>query len=504
MTEQVPPGTVELAGGGSAGLMSELRQARSRAERAERELERTKRSASYVVGNLLVRAAKDPRRLVTLPRDLWRIWRLRKSRRTTVAAAPAPTRTRELVDIDAARLLVPRLAAVPAGRGLSIVGAIGTATARNWGPYASVSPTLPHEATALVEATDPDVVIIDTSASLPGGGWSHLGSPAAVDRVLAAGALVDAAHAIGRPAVLLRMTPPADTAYLDALAARCDLVVDGPGAADRHPSWHPGVDPLAQVPLPGEPALLDLANMIAVASPRTRTLDHALPPDVAWTRALGQATGVLTAPVARGLAGASLAGLSALVAGRRVLAPGDHDLARMIDPWPQARHAVTSTTDAERLAAVAAAGPSPLTADEHRAVTAAILLAASAPVQLTILAEMLGIDARPRSLWDVALVCDPGVDIDRVLAQSWRPREIVLPGPPPDRARDAALEAGIEVVIHPETVPMDPVLLAVASPYVAIQIDMLNPNDIVDLLAGHLIQQPPRSHPTDARLVIAR
>jgi hypothetical protein len=368
-----------------------LRQAQARADRAERELDRTKRSAAYVVGDLFVRAAKDPRRLLMLPRDLWRTWRLRRSRR----AAPKPAghaRTREVLDLDAARLLVPRIAAVAPGRGLSIAGAIASATARGWVPYAAVSPALPHEAAALVEAIDPDVVVIDTSAALPGQAWSHLGDPAAVDRLLAAGALDDAAHALGRPAVLLRMTSPAHTAYLDALARRCDLVVDGPGAARRSP-WHPGVDPLAEAVLPEAAALLITStpsaptDEIARDAARSLRIDPALPPDVGWSRALAASTGLLAEPVTAGLLGAGLDSVSALAAGRRVLAPGDTDLARMLSPWEAARTAVATSSRPEELAEIARRGPVPLTADEHRATFAAILLAAAAPVQLTVLAE---------------------------------------------------------------------------------------------------------------------
>ena len=501
-----PAGEVERTTSG-ARLMSELRQAQARADRAERELDRTKRSAAYVVGDLFVRAAKDPRRLLMLPRDLWRTWRLRRSRRT----APKPAghaRTREVLDLDAARLLVPRIATVAPGRGLSIAGAIASATARGWAPYAAVSPALPHEAAALVEAIDPDVVVIDTSAALPGQGWSHLGDPAAVDRLLAAVALVDAAHALGRPAVLLRMTSPAHTAYLDALARRCDLVVDGPGAARRSP-WHPGVDPLAEAPLPEAAALLITStpsaptDEIARDAARSLRIDPALPPDVGWSRALAASTGLLAVPVTAGLLGAGLDSVSALAAGRRVLAPGDTDLARMLSPWEAARNAVASSSRPEELAEIARRGPVPLTADEHRAAFAAILLAAAAPVQLTVLAERLGIASRPRACWDVALLADTDVDPDRVIAQSWRPRELIVSSPLPDRARDALAGAGIQVVVAEQGASLEPALLGIASPYLARQIDLLDPHDLLDLLAAHLLGQSARSHPTDALLASA-
>ncbi len=504
MSEAEAPAEMERTTSG-ARMMSELRQAQARADRAERDLERTKRSAAYVVGDLLVRAAKDPRRLIMLPRDLWRTWRLRRSRRH----APKPTahvRAREVLDLDAARLLVPRMATVAPGRGLSIAGAIATATARGWYPYAAVSPSLPHEAAALVEAIDPDVVVIDTSAALPGQAWSHLGDPAAVDRLLAAGALVDAAHALGRPAVLLRMTSPAHTAYLDALARRCDLVVDGPGSSRRSP-WHPGVDPLAEYPLPGEPSLLVAASpgaeaeLISSSAPHSHRVDATLPDDIAWRRALTASTGLLAEPVASGLLGAGLDSVSALAAGRRVLGPGDADLARILSPWSEARTALTTTTDPHALAELARRGPLPLTPEEHRAALAAILLGASAPVQLTVLAERLGIASRPRACWDVALVADSDVDPDHVIAQAWRPRELVVTEVLPDRARSALADAGIDVVVAEPRAVHEWALLGLASPYVAQQVDLRDPHDLLDLLAGHLLGQPARSHPTDARLV---
>jgi hypothetical protein len=378
-------------------------------------------------------------------------------------------------------------------------------------PYAALSPTMPHEAAALVEAVDPDIVIIDTSASLPGESWAHLGDPAAVDRLLAAGALVDAAHALGKPAVLLRMTPPSHTALLDGLAHRCDVVLDGPGSTPRGARWHPGIDPFAPVPLPDGMGLLDLASRTDVDMAVTNriALNPALPPDIAWQRALGAATGVLASPVPRGIIGAGLLSVAALAAGRRLLAPGDDDIARMLRPWPEAQRAALVTTDPGQLSGLSASGPDPLSPTEQRGALAAILLAAAAPVQLTHLAETLGIASRPRSRWDVALVADPAPEhlatyIDRVVAQSWRPREVIVDTPLPDRAHAALTEAGIDVVHVSEGTPRDPALMGVTSPFIAEQVDLGNPHDIVDLLAGLLLDQPHRAHPTDARVTVAR
>lgn len=498
---------------GGAHLVAELRQAQARADRAEREVARTRQSAAYVVGDLMVRAAKEPRRLLTLPRDLWRVWRMRRHRRPAPRpTAASPARTREAVDRDATRLLVPRIASVPPGRGLSIAGALSHETVRAWSPYAAVSAALPHEAAALVEAIDPDIVVIDTSAALPGQAWSHLGDPAAVDRLLAAGALVDAAHALGRPVVLLRMTPPSHTAFLDGLAERCDLVVDGPGSSRRHP-WHPGIDPLDRVPAASAPSLLYAVRegrddgdtrAIAAAAMRTTRIDPSLPEDVAWHRALSAATGVLVETTRPGLMGAASPGLCALASGRRLFAPGDHDLADMLEAWPAAGDALLAHADLTALVAAASRGPDALSPGEHHAAFAAILLDASAPVQLTGLCQRLGLPARPRACWDIALVADADIDPARVIAQAWRPREVITDSTIGDRARTALHDAGIEVIVAEGGEDLDIARLGVASPYVASHVDVRDPHDLLNLLAASLLGQGPLIHPNDARLVCMR
>jgi hypothetical protein len=164
---------------------------------------------------------------------------------------------------------------------------------------------------------------------------------------------------------------------------------------------------------------------------------------------------------------------------------------------------VSTTRSRERLGALAAEGPPLLTDDEHRAVMAAILLSAAAPVQLTGLADALGIASRPRSCWDVALVAEDDIDIDRVLAQSWLPREIITAQPLSDRARDALATSGIDIIATDPGGRIDVGLTGATSPYLAVQVDTGNPHDLVDLIAGHLLDQPARSHPTDARLLVS-
>lgn len=500
-----------------AQLVAELRQANTRAERAERELQRTRQGASYVVGSLLVQAAKDPRRLVLLPRDLWRVWRLRKARRTTGRSSAPGVQPREILDREATRLLMPRLTTVPAGHRLTIAGALSAATAREWGPYAAVSAALPHDGAALIEAIDPDIVVIDSAAALPGEAWSHLGNPAAIDRLLAAGAMVDAAHALGRPVVLLRMTSPSHTAFLADLAARCDLVVDGPGST-RVSAWHPGIDPLAWaaltpdahgllVPPPGEsrPAA-HLSQLLFAASNNPVTVDPAAPVDVAWARAITRSSAGVADPaiVSPRTLGAGRTSVGLLASGRRVLSGGDTDLETLLARRPDALTAALITPDTQALMEAAQRGPTPLNATEHRAALAAVLLAASAPVQLTRLAERLGIAARPRSCWDVAIVADADLDVDHVLSQSWRPREVITDTTIAPRAHQALEEAGIAVIELPPGQDVDPARLGLTSAFVAHQVDLRQSHDILDLLAGALLGQPAPAHPTDARMLRSR
>lgn len=514
LVEDTPPADSGRSASG-ARLMAELRQANARAERAERELQRTKQGAPYVVGSLLVRAAKDPRRLLLLPRDLWRVWALRKGRRAAVATRPSTARQRDILDLDATRLLLPRLASVPAGRRLSIAGAMSRATAREWASCAAVSPALPHDAAALVEAVDPDIVIIDTSAALPGEAWSHLGNPAAVDRMVAASELVDAAQALGRPVVMLRMTSPSHTAFLNDLAERCDLVVDGPGAR-RISAWHPGIDVIAWASAPASGSGLLVAPEDGAASAASRrlqgllrdasshavALDPSASDETAWTRALGQTSAGIASPaiVPSRLLGAGRLTVGLLASGRRVLSGGDHDLEALLARRPAAMSAAVITPDTAALLDLARRAPEPLTSDEHRAALAAILIAASAPVQLTRLAERLAIATRPRACWDVALVSDGDVDPDRVLRQSWRPREVLISEDLTDRGRDALVAEGIDVIKVGADELGDPARLGLASPYLARQVDLTAPHDIVDLLAQTLLGQPPRPHLTDARM----
>lgn len=504
----------------SARLRSQLRQAEARAERAERALERMERSAKYTVGSLFVEAARSPRRLLLLPRDLWRVWRLRKSRRGSAPSAPV-TRTRrdEVLDLDAARLLLPRASTRP-DNGFAIVGALDEALTSAWSSYAAVSSALPHDAAEIVSTVGADVVVIDSAAALPGQPWSFLGDPAAADRQIAARRLIEAARERGIPVVLLRTTSPAHTAFLEPLAAQCDVVLDGPGSSRGTP-WNPGIDPAAWPAAGagvGDRAVIVGANPLtdprlpladrALAQALARALDsagvHAITPDprfptvTARRAALSSSAFGIASPlrVAPTMVGGSSGSLGTLASGRRLLGSADADLDRLMPGTAWSR--VTVDADSDLVAAIAAARV-PLTDDERRLVLREILLNASVPVTLEVLSRRLGLRARPTACWDVSLVLtDP--DVDAVLLQSWRPREVLVSAPLADRATAVLAEHGIGVVLTHGIRTRDELSLAAGCPLVAAQVDLTDPHAIADLLVERVAGLPPRARHSDAAL----
>jgi hypothetical protein len=466
--------------GDNARLRAEVRQALARAQRAEAEVARVRSSTKFVIGNLLVQAAKHPRNLLALPRDLLRLYRLRKHRRSApeeVPAALSRAHRSELSDEHAARLLLPRVAAQPRAA-LAIAGALTPVHHRMWSGCALVTSALPHDGAALVRDTDPDIVIIDTSAARPGGTWAHLGNPAATDRSIAALEMATAARERGRPSVLLRTTTRAHTSGLDWLGERCDLVVDGPGS-DGPVTWHPGIDLRAWV------SASDSARVSAGVSagvspdssppqPRLAVLAGVPSSAADWAMAHGLQPGYIreTAPtwpaLSRLIHGAAIAVqachpslgsgvdtalLGALANGARVVTTKTPQLMEILGAG-SARDAVVYVPDT---AASAGTGTVALEAAleaaldealqrgrlspvEHWHVLRQLFSAVTAPVTLDDLCRRLGLGADPALVRGVALVDDPTIEgdafVEFVQAQVHAPRAVITSRELSDRARD--------------------------------------------------------------------
>lgn len=113
----------------------------------------------------------------------------------------------------------------------------------------------------------------------------------------------------------------------------------------------------------------------------------------------------------------------------------------------------------------------------------AMVLRDSVPVRLGFLAGQLGLPVRPEAVWDVTAVFDT-LDVDAILSQRWRPRE-VLAAAATDAQRDAFAAERISLVTIPglESLDDDDVAQAASSPLVAIGVRADDPQGILDLLS---------------------
>ncbi len=456
--------------GDNARLRAEVRQALARAQRAEAEVSRVRASTKFVLGNLLVQAAKHPRKLLALPRDLLRLYRLRKHRRGTPEEPPAAlsrAHRSELSDEHAARLLLPRVAAQPRAA-IALAGAITPIAQRMWSSCSRVTPVLPHDGAALVLDTDPDIVIIDTSTALAAGSWAHLGNPAATDRSLAALDMANAARERGRPSVLLRTTGRAHISGLDWLAERCDLVVDGPGS-DGPLTWHPGIDLGAWVNTSGNStsgnsghpriAVLgdlptEVAGWAAAHDLPISTMHNSAPPWAAMTRLIEGASIAVHADPSVMAGGVDTALLGALCNGVRVVTTintelmailGEgvaHDAVMFVESGNEFSTALAEALDRGRLSS-----------GEHWDVLRQLFHTITAPVTLEDLARRLGIGADPAAVRGIALVDNadspPELLVEFIQAQRHPPRALITYRELPDRARDIVERLEISVLCSP-------------------------------------------------------
>jgi hypothetical protein len=110
-------------------------------------------------------------------------------------------------------------------------------------PDAAVQRMLPHDALLVLERTDPDLVLVDTAALLPGRPWANAGDPSAGDRGHRLFEILSAARAIGRPTVLWWNGPHRHAVGLIPLEPEFDLVItnETPAADGWALPWTTGV-----------------------------------------------------------------------------------------------------------------------------------------------------------------------------------------------------------------------------------------------------------------------
>ncbi len=294
---------------GDPGLAAErdrlartLRDTRLQLAMTQARLSALEGSATLILGQTLVRAARRPwSRGVQLPLELIKLWRDRGGL-TRPGAAALALASAQLSDLSSvgerflSALSAPGLGppgAASAGfspPGLVVTGVLSAESCATLAPDAAVYPLLPHDADVMLESVGADVVLIEAAAMLAGSAWAYAGDPAAADRGRRLGRLIAGARALGKPVIFIRNVPAHLAPGLDWVAASCDAVSDDGfgvqlarfnpiGAAARRPS-----DPVYAGPRdPREPpavrALLDsLTGAAGAPGPVTVT------GEIAWRR----------------------------------------------------------------------------------------------------------------------------------------------------------------------------------------------------------------------------
>lgn len=213
--------------GEDADLEDLLEEALARADQAERALTRAQGSFAMTVGQLVIDAGQSPRQLLALP---FTLLRMRRSRRATRASRPASSdapvvltpRDRSLTS-SPSRVLLPRRAVTSDDRP-SVVMIAPAPVVDSWRERAHASLALPHDASGLVRAIDPDAVVVHAHAGAPVSPWYPLGEPGEAVRERCLVAVRDTCRRLGRPIVLLH--DPVRAPGLDPFAQTCDLVLD--------------------------------------------------------------------------------------------------------------------------------------------------------------------------------------------------------------------------------------------------------------------------------------
>jgi len=404
-------------------------------------------STSLQVGRALAGAARRPARgLVSLPRELYRLWRGsgRPGERTErKARTPEPVRSYE-TERQEARLL----AGQPAfGDERIVVAGVLSAEARAaLEPYARTIPLRPHDVQVVFDSADVDLVLVTASAARPGSPWAHLGDPAAVDRTRALRWVLEAAAARGVASVLVRDAPAAP-----ALAGLgFDHVHDGDLGVPLH-----RYNPIAAEP-ERTPTPVRVCGTGRPPHPLVAADGGALPADVHWE------------DLPRTLRAAAVAVVDTPALADRALACGTRVLIADGSPGPglPATAARTATAEADLARAVA---EGPLTPGELRLVLRSLFLTRATPVLLADLLDRVRLlpggatRTQPLAHRAVAVLAGPFDDTeslalaDDVFRQQHPPAEIVVPASRADFAGIRRLrDRGLTVRTADAAAPGDP------------------------------------------------
>lgn len=126
---------------------------------------------------------------------------------------------------------------------LQLAGIVRADVVADLEPDAAVAVLLPHDAGLVLERTDPDVVLIQSSALEPGQAWAYGGEPSAGDVARRLLRVIEIARGLGRRVVLWYDGPRHAVPALIPFESHVDLVVAEETGADSGTdlSWSTGV-----------------------------------------------------------------------------------------------------------------------------------------------------------------------------------------------------------------------------------------------------------------------
>lgn len=195
-------------------LREQLGEAEDRVWELETRLRETQSSTSYRLGRSLITAAKSPRQLFRLPAQMWQLYKGRGTRENVMNRAAQRT-----------GLFASYRSLAREHQGPQIGVVASRHTVRSLATAFDVVPLWPHDAREVANAVSPDVVLIESGATMPGEAWSALGTAieAGLEEVL-----IDVIEAFGRrsiPVLFWWTTPAEKTSDLSAISSRCDFMV---------------------------------------------------------------------------------------------------------------------------------------------------------------------------------------------------------------------------------------------------------------------------------------
>ena len=209
-------------------LTADVERLTVEAARAQYETDKALRSTSYQLGNTLRRAARPGKRTLTLPRDLYRLYSGRGGWVNERFVAP---KIEHLAKTEGGGTRAPEERLYAAFRRLptqsaSVIALIGTNdTAAQLDAAAETVTLWPNDATLLIDRCEPDVVLIEARAALPGSVWFGLGRAGGADRDLTARSVLDRARERGIPSVFWWNSPTSAAPAMTRIAALADHVV---------------------------------------------------------------------------------------------------------------------------------------------------------------------------------------------------------------------------------------------------------------------------------------